>query len=61
VGHFRRSFEPEGGNEWVVKLEARSGWGEVETVEVATIKESGKNPGVLSGLEQGRYRLKKRM
>ena len=24
--------------EWVVKLEARSGWGEVETIEVATIK-----------------------
>jgi hypothetical protein len=24
--------------EWVVKLEARSGWGEVETIELATIK-----------------------
>ncbi len=24
--------------EWVVKLEARSGWGEVETIEVAIIK-----------------------
>jgi hypothetical protein len=23
--------------EWVVKLEARSGWGEVETIEVRTI------------------------
>ena len=24
--------------EWVVKLEAKNGWGEVETIEVATIK-----------------------
>jgi hypothetical protein len=24
--------------EWVVKLKAKSGWGEVETIEVGTIK-----------------------
>jgi hypothetical protein len=37
LGPFSAFFELEAEMEWVVKLEARSGWGEVETIEVATI------------------------